>query len=63
MVPALLISIPCCVEDVKPIPNAAVTKCLAGIANPLGLDMEHLGGHLLPPGDTKSPKTELGRGP
>lgn len=59
VVPALLISTPCCVGDVKHISNAAVTKCLAGIASPLGLDMEHLGGHLLPAGKTKSPKSEL----
>lgn len=59
VVPALLISTPCCVGDVKHIPNAAVTKCLVGIASPLGLDMEHLGGHLLPAGKTKSPKSEL----
>lgn len=29
----------------------------------LMLDMQHLGGHLLPPGETKSPKTELSVGP
>lgn len=38
VVPALLISAPCCAECVKHTPNAAVIKCLAGIANPLGLD-------------------------
>lgn len=38
VVPALLISTPCCTECVKHIPNAAVTKCLVGIANPLILD-------------------------